>query len=492
MSFYSTTSYPLLPTENASLVISFCNLLQNFGKELAPTTFAESIAGDTGAVLDWSSIVRYDSEIFTVTTGETGTWPTSKNAIVKFRIIGSDGQPKDHYCLVFDPANQTIIDSEDGRIKSPGVYGQPTAWVSYFYVPPVVETVPEPEIPVAKDNQTYIVLKGGEFTSTIARKLNMNEKDICEHNDIRPGTVAEYTALHLPYPLEQKKDDTITYTIYDHVKTYHVVRSEGARKYSFGNAKQPRDIKPTGATVQRFRNLRIAGEAILQFGDTRYGYYLDEIAVDVKTKKVKWNAGYPFEFLQLGESSEKPNKNPTMSDIEATLAAVEPVVAREVVAPPTVPVAAPKAVIGNAWKATYAPLPDGPAWFMTRLACKVEDHDGKRPAKEHFYGKVKIAGTFIKEDEDGNKIEYGRPIQSIDTLHPNWFGITWDNLEDLQPLPEPVIDTKDGHDYEVTELNKNRRIFYGDQLFQYTVAKPLAHSVKLMDKAKSKIKRKVI
>lgn len=341
-------------------------------------------------------------------------------------------------------------------------------------------------------DKTYTVLSGGESVFDVAAKVGLSVSELMEHNGINQYSLPENIMLHLPYATEKTTtDERYAYDLWPEAKRFYINNSNGSKKYAFGNAKSHTDIFPVGSTNKQFKVVEIAGLITITFSPERvYSYYIE--TVDMKDGRIKNTIGYPKEYLIEGESPAPVEQNPNIDEVKEllesvgdTLGAIEPEISDEPEPEPVFHTKVPIPVLKtyNDWKGTYADLPDGPAWYCTRLATDVFDYDGKRPTKYHFFGRMEIAGTFIK---DGT--EYGRPIQSVKSG--NWYGIKWDNLEDLNPLPE--VSGRDGEDYEITMPNEPRKqVYKGEELFRYVIAKPLAHTVKAVDYAK-KVKRKII
>lgn len=136
-------------------VTAFSNLLEKLGEpnvtpEALNTFFTShniymADPADGQGVKDdltWGSITAYNSEITVAGTG-SGSWPNSDNAIVEFRYNES-GQEIVHFCVVESVVNKTIIDSWDGIVKEPGIYGAPVAWATYEKNTPKSVPVPHP------------------------------------------------------------------------------------------------------------------------------------------------------------------------------------------------------------------------------------------------------------------------------------------------------------------------------------------------------------
>jgi hypothetical protein len=118
---------------------AFCNLEERLGRSIDPLSL-NAVFRDRGIYIDvddgvrddlgWGSITAYDPHVIATQTG--AGWPNSNNAIVKFHYRSiQTGQMIDHFCLVADHNAKTIVDSWDGQVKSPGVYGEPVAYAVY-------------------------------------------------------------------------------------------------------------------------------------------------------------------------------------------------------------------------------------------------------------------------------------------------------------------------------------------------------------------------
>lgn len=330
--------------------------------------------------------------------------------------------------------------------------------------------------------KTYTVLSGGENTFDISRRLKITTAELMEHNGLTSYYVDAGVVLHLPYPAEKIEEpipEKYAYTMYESPELFHVSKQQGAKKYAYGNAKTYKDIFPVSYTYKYCKEISVTGEVVITFSPDRvYSYYID--AMDAPNGKLKNSIGFPKEYLQEGAAPKPVIANPTIREVADTLAAIGEAL-------PDEPNEQNFALTN--WKETYADLPDGPILMKTRFACSVIDYDGKRPTKGHYYGNIRISGTFlVPATEDGvtKFIEYGRPEASV--KNNSWYGINWSNLEEAERLR---IEDKAGQLYEVTPPDAKRLKIYESALFP-VIGKSVASGVKAVDYAKNKVKRKFI
>jgi hypothetical protein len=89
--------------------------------------------------LTWSSITKRCPQLVVKQIGYSG-WPDSDLAQVEFRYKNHLGQEVTHFCAVNHIADHSIIDSWDGKVKTPAeyekYYGQPIAWATFVYHTP--------------------------------------------------------------------------------------------------------------------------------------------------------------------------------------------------------------------------------------------------------------------------------------------------------------------------------------------------------------------
>lgn len=113
---------------------SFCNLEAKYLVNVDPPTL-NAFLRDNNLFIDvddgvrddvaWDTIIKFDPHTTVRATG-LGT-PPDNFSIVKFVYNGG----KTHFCLVYNAASATIIDSWDGVVKPWSIYGGPKAWASY-------------------------------------------------------------------------------------------------------------------------------------------------------------------------------------------------------------------------------------------------------------------------------------------------------------------------------------------------------------------------
>lgn len=485
MSFYATQDYEGRLGDNPSLVIAWCHLLQNFGQAVTPDELSDYLSDFTDEP-NWDTITAYDPAVKLATAGGS-EWPTSKNSIVTFRILGHDGSPTNHSCLIFDPAAKTIIDSTDAQIKNAGVYGNPATFGSYVYSPEVAELVPE-TIPAAEpsSDRLYVVLKG-ERIYDISRKLKIPAADLIEHNQIDdPYNLPVGLKLHLPVPVEFQKAQP-TYQVYDEPQLMHISRAGGAQKWFFGNVTTVEDIISGSGMYPENKEVYIAGVATVPVGAETFAYYMDGLAMGDyrKTGLVKYTIGFSWADLTVGNAPAQPVQEVPANiaeQIQATIAAIEAPEPEQPAPKPTLETLPNP----NKWKSTYLPfqapttyivdLPDGEEEII------VYDQDGRKPQKRlRDTGHYIMVGTFWK---DG--VEYLRPLQSVqgERDQHNWYGIPRDSMKTEAEMYNTQLDypSKVGlhHSsltateryliprFALTQLSYDRLKLYGKKISQKT------------------------
>lgn len=135
----------------SSLIISFANLLDRFGKSVSPITLEASLQDDGMGEVSLGSVSLYDKNVQISSFGQSGQ-PLRDDAIMRFEYFSpATGSIVTHYCLVKDAASGTIIDSYSGVEKNWSVYGGPGAWAVYTNNEPVAASEP---IPVNNSDET--------------------------------------------------------------------------------------------------------------------------------------------------------------------------------------------------------------------------------------------------------------------------------------------------------------------------------------------------
>jgi hypothetical protein len=447
---------PVFDRADESLLYSFSELLGRLNVTVDMATLRSELAGE-----DLNFDVLAEGENVHITDrGEYGSWPTSNNAIIRFQYqdnnepyIEIDGNREaniiDHYCLVADFEQRTIIDSANGAIREGNQYGQPVSWA--MFDAGLAAAAPAPKIDAER---TYRVLSGGESGWQIARKLGISGTELKEHNedDLEDfSNIPEGTLLHLPFTPEAKPKSPITeFEFLRRPLEMHVSRPGGTRKYSFGNAKKAEDIKETGPHAAENKNLLIYAIAHVPIGDEVYGYYMESGDIDSSGKKVKWTVGFNHTHLADGHveqvKSEFQIKPEIQAQLDVKLAEAEQAravadAAEEENNPPSkrqgsdsLPLDDPE-YTSDWWQTTFKPLnEDGvPEVYLFNNDVVVTDLAGQcRNKLLRKLDGVRIAGTFTGPD---NKT-YWRPQDAISMR--TWYGI-------------PVLDPETGEPVLISE-----------------------------------------
>lgn len=434
MSRYGALNYQDFPIidpayssiENASFVTALSNLLQNFGKYIDPLSLAKEFQSKNINALNLSVISTYDPEIVTAKIGVPETWPSEPNTIVKFQCVSpANGSIIAHFCLINNPEDNTFIDSFDGEVKGETVYGRPLTWLAYKKVestaPTPIKEVPQKKprfkFSLGKSNpnpdRLYTMLEGDNIWD-LARRFKTPVEELLEHNDIsieEAGNLPVGTVLHLTKRLPQSiKPKEIEYEVFDQPKQMHVSREGGAKKWSFGNVSDWKDMHSTGFYAYG-TNLEIVAVARVPIGDEIYAYYLDSRSLGeyIQTKRVAYTVGFNWRDLEEGVyvKPEEPVVKPTQDSEEDTYIAEAQKPEDE---------AAP-----NKYKATFQGF-DEPKAYVAKKNILVHELDGRRPDRIlQNNRRVIISGIFTKHD-----IVYGRPRSSKENGY--WFAIPMDDL----------------------------------------------------------------
>lgn len=435
--------------EKNSLVVAFCDLLQNFGISAEPEKLSKILTdqgvefdGSTPDDLLWNSITDFNHRVVVKEVGFYGTWPNSLNSIVKFQyqpqdepyIEAANGERianiLDHYCLLADLTDHNVVDSADGTIKNPAIFGQPVAWAVY-------ELTDEPEKPAAKSGHLYRLLKGENIWS-VARKFRTSAQDLIEHNDLSdPYALGQGDQIHLPVAQQSAPEPLIHYEILDGPRKMHVSKSHGATKWSFGNVRQWKDLKSTGPTFPLDSNVDIVAIAHVPISDEVAAYYMDPLALGnyAETGRPSFTIG--FNHSHLGEGYvEKPSRTlsvaghiPGTTLSEEKLERLKVVIKNSQDKPQPGLAELPVTVLDYRepdltkppFTSSYVAF-DNPTAYTAHETIWVHDHAGKRPDRQLLANQeVIVSGTFIKED-----VLYGRPLGAAKNFL--WFGVPMDNL----------------------------------------------------------------
>jgi len=444
----------LLDPANEALIYAFTGLLSNLGISVDLNELRESMA-DQEVSFDTLTEGEY---VHIVERGGYGSWPTSNNAIIQFQyqdiddpyIEHDDGSRdaniKDHYCLVADFEHRTIVDSADGVIKEPNLYGLPVSWA--VFEPGSAPKAPKPQIDTER---SYRVLKGGESGWEIARKLNIDANILREHNedDFEDfSNIPEGTILHLPTRLPTTpKNPTTQFEFLRRGLEMHTTRS--TRKYSFGNAKM--GIRESGPTNRKNKNLMIFCVAHVPVDGEVRTFYMEGTDIDLARKKIKWTVGFRAEDVAEGhvDPAELEAYQPSpeiKAQLEEKIAEAElnravAAAAEEENNPPSkrqgsdsLPLDDPD-YTADWWKTTYKPLSgeEKSEVFLFNRDMVVQDYGRKGPNKAlRRLDGVKIGGTF--NNPDGVKCY--RPKDAVDS--DTWYGI-------------PIIDPENGEPNMIAE-----------------------------------------
>lgn len=409
MGWFAQTAYPYEKqgingrytiAEIGCFVTAFCNLLQRFGKNIDPPSLNrlfiqrgiyidvdDGIRDDLG----WPSITSYDGQVVVREVGGAG-WPPNNNAIVKFYYKSQrTGAMVTHFCLVADVNAGTIIDSWDGQIKRPGIYGTPVAWCTYDNV------VPQPVEP-----------------------------------RITP------TPQPAPTPSPTQDGPSIRYEVLNNPRKMHVRNAKGdgsgANKYAFGSAKSWTDFSVVDHKAENF-NVTIVAIAHHPIPPKGADYYMDAVALGDYLNnggRVANTIGFSWADLADGwiEEEQKPAPaaptpvvpsptpvQPTPVNTVPTIPEVTPVKPAPTLTPPVAQAPKPNP---NAWRSSFKSMKR--ELYVVRNDSVVQDFGGIRPNKIiRSNTSIEIAGTFIYRDT-----LYGRPSQSVD--NGNWYGIHMTNL----------------------------------------------------------------
>jgi hypothetical protein len=428
----------MLNQSDESLLYAFSLLLGRLGIQADVQALRDSVADQD---IDFDSLTASE-HIHVVERGGYGTWPTSNNAIIHFQYqdrdqpyIEVDGQRDanivDHYCIVANYQDRTVVDSADGVIKQPLVYGEPFAWVIFEAGSP-----PETPDPTYDTTRTYKVLSGGESGWQIAQKLRIDPHDLRDHNidsfdDF--SAVPAGTVLHLPYAPEPVMQTPKTDVKFLRTPLYmHISNPAGANKYAFAN---PDKILPTATVEGANKNLNIFAIASVPVGDTSQVFYLESKDVDSVHQKIKWTVGFRKTDLEEGHVTAPVRRiDPAMMQQMAADVEAENSPPSAASLPAEEPEEPPGEPTPNQWKSTYVPLnTEGvPEVFLFNMDCVVHDLDGKchsRPIRQ--YDGVSIMGTFVGPDG----LAYYRPTDAAKMF--TWYGIPVNDPKTGKPVVAP-------------------------------------------------------
>jgi hypothetical protein len=405
--------------EAGSLLVAFSNLLEQAnGEQIDPPTLLQFFADHEIEVIDWTTISVYDLSIAIDQIGE-GPTPPKMPVMVRFYTTSPlTGKYGDFYCAVdrIEAGKVFIVDSWDGVVKAPEVYepnyGGVTGWATYKRAVPSLA-------------HTY-VMRANQSIWEAARYLRIPVDELIEHNEIeKPLEIGEGYRLHLPVVKKSTQKPRLRYQKLDEPRIMHVSVEAGVRKYSFGNAKESKDIAGTGPTFPKGREFTIIGIAQVMVDDIdgELGYYID------KASWGKFTTG--FRWVDLTEGVAPENLKPTIKELVPPVLPPEPVITH-VTEPEQVP----------SWKQqvhdTWLPYEEGPVLFRAKERMLVRDLGTVRQPKEVFrHQEIAIAGTFVF-----NGVEYGRPVGAVNA------GLLW--AIPMHKMEEILVETAEDKELYTT------------------------------------------
>lgn len=435
MTWYSEQDNQELPIENRSLVIAFANLLQRYDYEMPPTRVNNLLTIDD-PTMDFWSLPRVCDGFQLAEFAEGESWPATNVAIVKQRRLDeSQAGMVDHYSLVADQRAKSIIDSLDGKIKNANEYGQILSWASYTYDKPEDE---EEEAQTDKDENIH-VLAEGENLWDVSRSYNVPIAALIAENDIEdPVHLPVGTELYIPDTTPRKDNGpAIHYELFDLPRPMHVIRTGGAKKWSFGGVTKWADLYSTGRLYPYGMNVDIVAVAHVPIGSEKAAYYLDSVSLgDYRTTGLpRYTSG--FNWQHLGEGHVVGGTPPVP---EATIEQVVADAMQEEDRPDLIPEAeaTDELIITTAnhvpsWKDTFKYLnaEKKSETFMFNEPLVVNEVEGKlSPKSVGKFDEVRIIGTFEKEG-----VLYGRAA-----VRNFWYGVPMDKLTNEDSLYNTDMD----------------------------------------------------
>lgn len=450
MGWYSQQYHNVVGSDNDSLIIAFCNLLQNFDIEVKPAELLDKIVRDD-QLLSWDSLTDFDEQIYPNEIGNYGEWPLVENSIVKFRVMSQrTGEPIDHYCLVVDPENHVVIDSLDGERKMPGVYGSPAGWASYV-------------------------------------------KDV---TPLGPEDAVEDP----PAPIEEAPEDptAIKFVAYDSPVDMHISKEGGTKKYAFGRHDKWDRINTTGRNFKENQNVKIVAEAYVPVEDKIAKFYMEGVDFGNNyelTRRINWAIGFNHDHLEEGFVEEVvPEPTPE----EVAEAEKKEDWFEELKRVSTDPETGE--VNYMLFATTYKAFPDPEEFTIVKRPLKdgefheeevgytlylandnvmLHDFETKRPDRMLFKHKgIKLTGTFW---HDGT--QYGRPLRAADSWH--WYGVPMDMVTKESEIFRTELTQQER--VEVNKLYPVEKYWYiplAQTLAQYTKLKTMLgkHTQKIRSK----------
>jgi hypothetical protein len=329
------------------------------GQQIDPPSLNQFFADMNESQLDWNSLSLYDPSISISELDSNNNVPPTTPALVKFNSISTlTAKRIEYYCWVdhIEGKHIYIIDSWDGTVKPPGVYedsyGKPVAWATYKRIEPKID-----------HNRTYI-LGPNQTLWDVARKFRIPAQELIDHNEIdKPHKIGQGDSLHIPTLPQSVSEPQATYQWFDTPQTYHIISDNGATKWSFGNAKEWKDITSTGPRYKKGTTVTIVGTAQIPLKDSDQpaGYHVDRVSAGDNyhtTGRPKLTTGYNWRDLKSGSPAYPPSEVPVQDPPKPT---PEPDETPDIIINP------------NTYKATYQSFQDGAVEFRIKPGASPTD-----------------------------------------------------------------------------------------------------------------------
>lgn len=431
-------------------LVSFCNLLERFGKGVDPLTL-NRIFRDNGIYVDvddgirddlaYSSVTRANGNVVVTRTG-TGL-PPSNNCIVKFTGLSGFGT---HFCLVKDAARGIIIDSWDGKEKHWSTYNNPDVWAEYADRSPAPAPKPAPT-PAPSVPADHLKVEAGWGLSHVAKAAG--------YEDWREESRWDYLARINGHA------DRHSFRL----SPNQIVRVRGADPAA---TPAPAPQKPVEAPQQpEIVNISVQPGWGITHVLKAAGYleqqYKNEkewdrtAALNGSATRLRFKPNDVIKVYRNPLPQEAPAPAPVPAPVVEAPQAVAPVVD-----PPKQAEEAKKEVEENADGSVTVPVtvvPKDPKAYQKTLVPEdkiyiaatsktIHDIDGLHMDLQLVAGqKVTSGGRFTKEDENGKVVEY--VITKKHLTDGKWYGIPADFLgaaKDPNAYVGPLVNDEDDDD----------------------------------------------
>jgi hypothetical protein len=214
----------------------------------------------------------------------------------------------------------------------------------------------------------------------------------------------------------------------------HIIKADGASKYTFGHVTEESDIRPSGPRYPVNYTIGILGEAHVPVGDQTIVFYMDKVSIGeyIITGRINFTTGYKKEDLAEGPG--------------VRVARPAPVPAPERLEMPQAPPEEADIIMeaDNSWRTTYKAFPNGPEPFLVNTydhgPLEIFDYGGQAAAVTRPNGaRLLISGTF--ETKKGRPMlrPYGSAKDGM------WHGVDPDDMiaevEIEQEPDDELLDT---------------------------------------------------